>query len=342
MLRGFTPGVALAGKTTFQVGGPATYFATATTVTELQTLLTTAYAAEQPVTIIGGGSNVLVADTGVAGCVIAPAMRDWTDTRTGTTVHLTVGAGMVFDDLVAQTVARGWWGLENLSHIPGWVGATPIQNVGAYGVEVSDRIISVTALHKETLEVRTFTHAECDFGYRDSWFKTAAGRAWVVTQVTFQLSTEPTPELSYRDLHERFADATPQLADIRQAVVEIRAAKFPDWHTVGTAGSFFKNPIVSAAQYTQLQQAYPDLPGYPLAGERVKVALGWLLDKACALRGHYQGPVGCYESQALVLVQTGGATATEITRFAHFVAEEVFAKTGITIEWEVTPMPYQA
>lgn len=339
MLTGYQPNVPLAPHTTFQTGGAAEYFTTVTSEAALQAALATASAATLPVTILGGGSNVLVADTGVAGCVIKNAITGWrVSHQSDAQVHLSVGAGLVWDDVVADTVAAGWWGLENLSAIPGSVGATPIQNVGAYGVEVADRIVAVEAVQRESGAVRHFDVTECAFAYRDSYFKTDAGRGWVVTAVTFALSSEPQPQLQYRDLAERFAHETPSLAAIRAAVCDIRAAKFPDWHQVGTAGSFFKNPIIPAEQFVALQTRYPELPGFAVDDAQVKVSLGWILDKICDLRGHYEGVVGCYEGQALVVVQRGGATSVEVTQFAHDVAARVRAATGIDIAWEVTPL----
>jgi UDP-N-acetylmuramate dehydrogenase len=337
MLEHYEATVSLAPYTTFQVGGVAEYFTRVETVAALRAALAEASAARLPVTILGGGSNVLVADTGLAGCVIKNDIAGWVvATPSAEVVHLTVGAGMEWDALVAATVQEGWWGLENLSAIPGTVGATPIQNVGAYGVEVAEHIVSVAAVHRETGAPREFTNAECAFGYRDSYFKTAAGREWVVTAVTFALSTIPQPRLQYRDLAERFADTIPSQAAIRTAVYDIRGAKFPDWHTVGTAGSFFKHPIISAASYEILSERYPGLPGFVQADGTVKVSLGWILDTVCHLKGVYDGVVGCYEGQALVVVQRGGAQAADILRFAESVAEQVQAATDIVIEWEVT------
>ncbi len=336
MLAGYTGNEPLAAHTTLKVGGAATYFAIANSEAKLRGLLATANEAGEPVTMLGGGSNVLVADTGIPGCVIKNAITGWQAAEDNGQVNLTVGAGEVFDAVVEKTVAAGWWGLENLSHIPGSVGATPIQNVGAYGTEVADCIVSVTAIHRDTLESRTFTNTECQFGYRDSWFKSEAGRAWVITGVTFALSATPKPNLSYRDLTERFSGSTPTVEEVRAAVIAIRSQKFPDWHTVGTAGSFFKNPIISQTHFAKLQARYPELPGFPTDSCGVKVPLGWILDKVCHLRGVSDGPVGTYQGQALVLVNTGDASATNVTRFAKKIVAAVHAATDITIDWEVT------
>jgi len=333
----FIPQQPLAPHTTFQIGGPAELFAVADSVEVLQALLGLAADTEQPVTILGGGSNVLVADTGVPGCVIQVAILGREYVVTGDTVQLTCGAGEVFDAVVAETVAKGYWGLENLSHIPGSVGATPIQNVGAYGVEVADCIVAVTAVQRMTHAVRVFTAAECSFGYRDSFFKTPAGRDWVVTSVTFTLSAVAAPQLGYADLTARLgatAGLTP--AHVRDTIIDIRSQKFPDWHKVGTAGSFFKNPIISTTHYNTLLATYPELPGYPTVDDTVKVPLGWVLDKICGLRGYTHEQVGTYQGQALVVINRGTATAAAVATFAADIAAQVKEATDIVIEWEVT------
>lgn len=339
MIPGYTANVSLAPHTTFKVGGLAEHFATATTITELTELLKNAQTSGQPVTILGGGSNILVADTGIPGCVIKVALQGVSFIEDGDTVRVTAAAGESFDELVAQCVKRGYWGLENLSHIPGSVGATPVQNVGAYGVQVSDRITQVTGVHKLTGEVVQLTNEQCDFGYRDSFFKSSDGRNVIITDVTFAVHRTPQPNLGYKDLATRFADSEPDLAAIRSAVIAIRAAKFPDWTTIGTAGSFFKNPVISTDHYAELVATYPELPRYPVSDTTVKVPLGWILDTICQVRGTYAGAVGSYEGQALVLVQTGGATATEVIAFAEMIAEKVYEKTRITVDWEVTKLP---
>jgi UDP-N-acetylmuramate dehydrogenase len=257
--------------------------------------------------------------------------------ETDTTVHLKVGAGEELDTMVASTVAAGWWGLENLSHIPGTVGAVPVQNVGAYGVEVAALIVSVTVYDLELKAVRELTPAQCQFSYRHSVFKEPAGKSLIIIAVTFALSRVPVPRLTYAELANRVAatGAVPTPALIRSEVIAIRAAKFPDWKTVGTAGSFFKNPIVPSPVVAQLRATYPELPCYPAAPGYEKCSLGFILDKVCGLRGYRVGHVRLYEQQALVLVAESGASAAEIDAFATLVAARVFEKTGITIEREV-------
>ena len=333
--------VSLAAHTTLQVGGPAQYWWEVRSVAELHDACVFARKEGFPITVLGGGSNVLVSDAGVSGLVIKIAIPGRTyENQSDGSILATIGAGENWDSLVADTVARGWWGLENLSSIPGLVGAVPVQNVGAYGVEVSDLIESVTVYDISRGVCRELTAEECQFGYRHSYFKTASGSGLVVVAVRFRLSGQPTPILSYADMSNRFsAGSVPSVGEVRAAIVEIRAGKFPDWSAVGTAGSFFKNPIITQEEVDRLKVAYPGLPAYPLPDGRVKVSLGWILDKICNLRGSQAGSVGLYQQQALVLVHYGGGTAAEIDAFAADVARQVREKTGIEIEREVRSLP---
>ena len=330
--------VTLAPYTTFKIGGPAESFAVVKSEEELPTLVREARERQQSIMVLGGGSNVLIDDAGVKGLVIKNEIKGVSSVVSGDQILVTAGAGEVWDDLVALTVKEGWWGLENLSSIPGSVGATPIQNVGAYGVEVASLIKSVRVFDIERAEFRELTNQECAFGYRDSFFKTEAGRKMIVTSVTYSLSTVPNPKLHYKDLSVFFSDA--ELSNIsqsaiRDAVVKIRAGKFPDWKQIGTAGSFFKNPVIDKVQYESLVAQYPGLPGYPEKEGKIKVPLGWILDNICDVKGLRDGNVGLYEKQALVLVNFGSATAFQIKSFADKIRDEVFKKTQIEIEMEV-------
>lgn len=328
--------VPLAPLTTFKTGGAAALCVVVTTEAELTAALAYAHAEALAVTVLGGGSNVLVPDAGVLGLTILMRIEGEAIEQDGSTVRVTVGAGVELDRFIARCVSAGWWGLENLSAIPGSVGATPIQNVGAYGVEAGEVIQSVRAFDRETAQFTELSASACQFGYRDSLFKHADGR-YVVTAVTYRLSTEPRPRLSYRDLAAHFgADPTPSLAAIRAAVTDIRSRKFPDWHTVGTAGSFFKNPIIPRSQYESLQGRYPDLPYYPVSDGTVKVPLGWILDHVLGVRGEGTATVGTYREQALVVVNRGGASTTDVLHFTDTLADHVFRETGIAIEREVT------
>lgn len=328
--------VSLASYTTLGVGGVAEYFAIASSEEEL-TLLTE-YAREHDlrVSVLGGGSNLVVSDSGVKGLVIKNEIKGISHETENEKVLVTAGAGDGWDTFVEHTVEEGWWGLENLSAIPGTVGATPIQNVGAYGVEVGNLIEEVRVYSLREQKFLTLTQAECRFGYRDSVFKSEEGKGLVVVSVTYSLSTTPDPQIHYKDLAEYFSNHSgiPSQLEIRNAVIEIRSKKFPDWKQLGTAGSFFKNPIVSTEHFNELSKQYVGLPGYPTDEGMVKVSLGWILDKVCDLRGARAGQVGTYENQSLVLINYGGATSVDINSFAEKIKETVLAKTKISIEME--------
>jgi len=332
--------IPLSGYTTLKVGGPAQYLTEVQSVAELREAVRWAHEHTLPLHILGGGSNVLVPDEGVQGLVIRNLITGIEVREVGDMVHLRAGAGEVFDDVVARACAEGWWGLENLSCIPGSVGATPIQNVGAYGVETAELVHTIDVYDTVTDTETTLTPEVCAFGYRDSRFKHDEGKRYVVTHVTYALSKVPAPRLHYRDLAEwqqkRDTEAASALAEIRAAVCAIRSRKFPDWHVVGTAGSFFKNPVISAAEYARLVALYPGLPGHEAGEGMVKVSLGWVLDHVLAVRGVRDGAVGTYEGQALVLVHHGGGSAAEIGAFADGIARRVEDALGITLEREVT------
>jgi UDP-N-acetylmuramate dehydrogenase len=329
--------VPLSQYTTLKVGGVADYVVEVKSVEDLKKALMLAQERTKTAPLIlGGGSNVLIPEEGYRGLVIIMNMkgREYKD-EADTLCQLRLGAGEVLDDVVAETCEKGLWGLENLSSIPGSVGATPVQNVGAYGAEVSSLITNVQAIHRETFEEKNFSNDECVFLYRDSFFKSEAGKSWIITSVTFSLSKTLIPQLEYADLvslRER-SDLTPQV--VREAVQVIRAGKFPDWHTVGTAGSFFKNPIIEATHFADLQQQYPGIVGYIQENDMVKVSLGWILDKVCGLKGYCDEHVCLFEKQALVLVTKSTATADDIKKFTVDVQKKVFEKTKINIETEV-------
>jgi UDP-N-acetylmuramate dehydrogenase len=329
--------VPLAPYTTLKVGGEAKYLVEAATEAEIAEAVAFAALKQLPLYILGGGSNILVPDTGYRGFVLCIKLTGVTSKVVGEAVYLTVAAGEVFDDIVADTVKEGWWGLENLSAIPGSVGALPVQNVGAYGVEAKDVIESVRVFDCATHEFLTLNNEACSFGYRDSIFKKPLGQRYIVVAVTFRLSLSPKLVLEYKDL-ESLSGTNPTQLQIRETVMAIRGRKFPDWHTVGTAGSFFKNPTVSTTIAQGLRAQYPELPMYDAGEGYKKISLGYILDKICGLRGYREGNVRLYEQQALVLVAEHGATANEIILFAKHVQEKVFVTTNILIEWEVVQM----
>lgn len=285
---------------TFKTGGIARFFCEVQTVDELKEALSL----HKKFFILGGGSNILMGD------------------YDGLVIKINIdNAGQNWDDFVAQSVAKGNYGLENLSYIPGTVGAAPVQNIGAYGVEVGDRIEKVYAINAKTFEEKIFTREECQFSYRNSIFKKE--KDWIITRVEFNFTDKI--NTSYAGLENL---KTPQ--EIRDAVIKIRKEKLPDWHVLGTAGSFLKNPIVPIGSIN-----YLDLPKYPYSATHEKISLAWILDKVCGLKDFRIGNVGTYKNQALVIVNYGGATAKEVDEFANEVARRVKEKTGLDIEREV-------
>jgi len=329
--------VSLKSYNTFGLEAAAEFFAVAKNSANLANLLSYAKEKSLPVIILGGGSNVLI-QADIPGLVIRNEILGIEYKEVGSEVEVIVGAGVMLDDLVAETVAKGYWGLENLSHIPGTVGATPVQNVGAYGVEVSGLIKEVEVLDKISCKTQVYSNDECQFSYRNSVFKTSEGKDKIVTNVTFLLSMLPKPQLEYSGLHTKLEPENPTQQEIRNLIVSIRSGKFPDWTKVGTAGSFFKNPIIGNEQYQKLKNKYPDLPGFSSGDGLVKIPLAWILEHVCNLRNYREGEVGTYEGQALVVVNYGNATADQIKNFAEDIAQKVLEKTEINIEWEVTKL----
>jgi len=288
----------------------------------------------KPWYILSGGSNILLTGD-YNGLILHPVGRAIEETcRDEASVTLRAEAGVDWDTFVAYCVEKGYGGIENLSDIPGYVGACPVQNIGAYGSEVKDTITEVEAYLPETREVRRFNNEDCDFGYRESIFKREWKGKAIVTAVTFRLSLNPVFNIGYGDLsRETEALGGPSLKNIRTAVMSIRAAKLPDPKVLGNSGSFFKNPVVDAQKAEALKALYPDMPTYP-APNGVKLAAGWLIDRA-GLKGYRQGHCGVHEKQALVLVNYGGATGRDILALADHVISTVEEKFGIRLGMEV-------
>ena len=286
-------------------------------------------------TVRAGGNNILFTRD-YDGVLLTPVARGITLlSDDGDEVRVRADAGVEWDDLVEWAVGRGLWGIENLSLIPGKAGAAPVQNIGAYGCEAKDAIRRVEMYCVETGAMLTLDAAHCGFGYRESVFKHDLKGRVIITAVEIALTHTPRPRLGYGDV-EREVEARggATLRNIREAICAIRRAKLPDPAVLGNAGSFFKNPVVGAAAAERLLAEYPDMPHYPAPEGRVKLAAGWLIDRA-GMKGSRKGAVGVHERQALVLVNHGGATGGEVIAFAHEVQEQVREKFGIEIDTEV-------
>lgn len=322
---------------TFGLPARAAWFAAIETPLQLAGLIATPEWKRRQRLVLGGGSNLILAGdfdglvlhVRISGRkLIAENADAW---------FVRAGAGENWRDFVRWTLDRGWPGLENLSLIPGTVGAAPIQNIGAYGLEVAERFQQLEAVDLETGEGVVLDRAACQFGYRDSLFKREAAGRYLVTAVTFRLSKRWQPVTGYADVArelEARGIAEPTARDVSDAVVAIRSRKLPDPAQIGNAGSFFKNPVVDAATCARLIARHPDLPRYPQPDGTVKLAAGWLIER-CGWKGGSIGPVGVYEHQALVLVNRGGARGEDVLRLARAIQASVRA----TFELELAPEP---
>jgi len=330
--------VALKPFTTLNVGGPARFFADVHTVDDLHEVAERARREREELLIIGGGSNVLIADEGFSGYVVRVMIGgvEFNDLENGN-VELIAGAGENWDAIVELAVHNKLWGIENLTDIPGSVGAAPVQNIGAYGVEFKDVAQWVEVCDTHTGTTRKLMPMQCRFGYRDSIFKHRAGRHFVVTRVCMLLSRNGKPHVSYKDISAAvyMLPVPPTLDDMRRLVRAIRAQKFPHSKQYGTAGSFFKNPVISRVRYALLKMSYPDMPHFSIDWWRVKVPAAWILDTVCGLKGASVGNVGLFKNQPLVLVTKRGACARDVKKLADTVQRTVYIKTKIWLEPEV-------
>lgn len=285
---------------------------------------------------IGGGSNLLFASD-YEGLILHSAIKGYTVVKeTEEEVEVRVGAGEVWDDFVAYTVANGWYGAENLSLIPGEVGASAVQNIGAYGVEAKDLIVSVDTFGLETGEERRFMQEECRYAYRESIFKQELKGKYAVTFVTYRLKKHPVFHLEYGNIRAELEKQGCQvdLENVRRIIIAIRQAKLPDPKVLGNAGSFFMNPVVPKMQFEALLAQYSDMPHYPVDDAHVKIPAGWMIDR-CGWKGKRVGHAGVHEKQALVLVNCGGATGKEVMHLAEEIVASVRERFGVTIRPEV-------
>jgi UDP-N-acetylmuramate dehydrogenase len=285
--------------------------------------------------VVGGGTNLLFLSD-FDGLIISPDICGFsTAYQDNQIVEITVGAGEEWDDFVAYCVTNGWYGVENLSMIPGKIGAVPVQNIGAYGVEAESVIIRVDGINLETGEVETFTHEQCHFSYRSSIFKEQLSHVFMVTLVTFRLRKNGQFHTGYGDLKKALLEiGEPNLENIRKAVMHIRESKLPDPRKLGNAGSFFKNPIVAEEVAAALSDLLPGLPVYQLSDGYVKIGAGFLIEKA-GWKGYQMGQAAVYDRQALVIINKGGATGQEILELSQAIQQDVLEKYGVELEREV-------
>ncbi len=328
--------VSLRAYNTFGFDVPAAAFVAVDTEADVQALIRDT-ALPRPFLVLGGGSNVLLTKP-VAGTVVLNRIGGIEVVReAGDTVWIRAGAGVNWHEFVLDTLDRGLSGVENLALIPGTVGASPIQNIGAYGVEVKDAIDGVRFVRWSDGEARELTASDCCFGYRDSLFKGALHGTGIVTAVTFRLSRTPRLQTGYGAIRDELARAgieAPNPRDVAEAVIAIRRSKLPDPAVVGNAGSFFKNPTLPRPQYDALLAQHPGIPHYPAGDGRVKVPAGWLIEQ-CGWKGQARGGAGVHDRQALVLVNRGAASGTAIWDLSEAIVRDVQARYDITLEREV-------
>jgi UDP-N-acetylmuramate dehydrogenase len=322
---------------TFGIDVKAAFFEQATDIPALISVLRHQQAAGLPLLVLGGGSNILlthdfdglvmkVANTGIE-VIREDEGHAW----------VRAAAGVVWNDMVMYCISKGYGGIENLSLIPGNTGAAPMQNIGAYGVELKDVFHELEALNLETLESRTFSRTDCEFGYRDSIFKRALKGTCIITSVTLKLNKHPVFNTSYGAIEQELKKMNVQELSIRaisDAVISIRRSKLPDPSVLGNAGSFFKNPQIPASLFEKLKAQFPGIVAYPAAEGQIKLAAGWLIEQ-CGWKGKRVGETGSHKDQALVLVNYGHATGDEIWRLALSIQDSVKQNFGVIIEPEV-------
>ena len=322
----------LLAHNTFGIDTRCSRFLEYETIEEAQQVAQVLASSDTPFIIIGGGSNLLLTRD-FEGIVVHSALKGCSFEG----MRMVCGSGVVFDDAVAMSLEQGLYGMENLSLIPGDVGASAVQNIGAYGVEVKDLIVEVEAVEIATGRLCTIKNADCQYGYRDSRFKHDWKNRYLVTHVTYQLAADFQPHLDYgniRDELERRGITEPTAPQLRQVVIDIRQAKLPDPKVTGNAGSFFMNPVVSREQYEALAAHYPGMPHYTVDAQREKIPAGWMIDQ-CGWKGRSLGHAGVHDKQALVLVNRGGATGQEIVDLCNAIRKDVKETFGIDIHPEV-------
>jgi UDP-N-acetylmuramate dehydrogenase len=328
--------VDLTALNTFGVAAKAAYFCAVHSPEDLRGALAAPRVQALPLLVLGGGSNVLLTRDFPGLVLHIRLLGKRVLESSNDAAHVEAAAGENWHAFVQWTLAQGYAGLENLSLIPGYVGASPMQNIGAYGVEMKDCFASLDALDLQSGEVRSFDERACEFGYRDSIFKHAASARYVILSVRFRLQRSAELHLDYGDIRNelaRLAITQPTADDVGAAVCNIRQRKLPDPAVIGNAGSFFKNPILADTRADLLAQQYPAMPRYPAGAGHSKLAAGWLIEQA-GWKGRRLGNAGVHAQHALVLVNHGGASGAEILTLARTIQHSVAEKFGVELEPE--------
>lgn len=316
----------------------AKYFVEINTIDDLQTLIQSGVLQKHKTLILSGGNNILFQKDAFDGLVVYMNTKGIEILREdGNEVVVRAQAGEDWPEFVRFCVSKGWHGVENLAYIPGKIGAAPIQNIGAYGMELKDSFLQCEAMDLSTGKSKVFTKEDCHFGYRESIFKRELKGQYVITSVDFLLKKNAPLHLEYGNIRsylEQNGIENPSLQQLHDAICAIRDAKLPDVKQIGSAGSFFKNPVISIEQFEDLRQQYPNIPHYPDTEGMVKVPAGWLIEQA-GWKGWRNEHVGVYNKQALVLVHYGGGKGQDIVELAHKIQDSVEKKFGIRISPEV-------
>jgi UDP-N-acetylmuramate dehydrogenase len=328
--------ISLKPYNTFGIDVKARRFASVTSLDELKSIVDENR--HEPLFLMGGGSNMLLTQD-VDALVLHLNLRGKQVLKQDDDhVWVEVQAGEPWHEFVLYAIENNWGGIENMSLIPGNVGTSPIQNIGAYGREIKDTFVSCKALHLETLEVHEFSNADCKFGYRESIFKQEAKGQYIIVSVVFKLTRRNHQiNTAYGDIQAELAEkgvTEPTIRDVSNAVIAIRQSKLPDPKILGNSGSFFKNPVISVSQFEKVKAEHPEVKSFPVSETEVKVPAGWLIEHA-GLKGKRWGNAGVHEKQALVLVNYGGATGQEILEVSRKVQATVLEKFGVAIEAEV-------
>lgn len=333
--------ISLQSYNTFGINVVAKYFATFTTVDELQALLTDTQAKDKQRLILGGGSNILFTNN-FDGIVLKNELKGIELVQEDADFfYVKAQAGEHWHSFVLYCIAHNYAGVENLSLIPGNVGASPMQNIGAYGVEIKDVFAELEAYHINDNSIVTFSLADCAFGYRESVFKRKYKEQFVILNVTYKLRRKPLLNTAYGAIEQELAKMNvtePTIQAISQAVINIRSSKLPNPKEIGNAGSFFKNPAIPNEQFTTLQKQFPAIVGYPFNEQETKLAAGWLIEQ-CGWKGFRKGDAGCHAKQALVLVNYGNATGQEVYDLSSMIVKSVQEKFGVQLEREVNIVP---
>jgi UDP-N-acetylmuramate dehydrogenase len=327
----------LVKENTFGIEAYARFFIELDTAAEMKELLSTDQFRSVPHLVLGGGSNLLFTRD-FNGAVLKNNIRGISLVKEDADhAYIRAGAGENWHQFVMYCIEKNYGGIENLSLIPGNIGAGPMQNIGAYGVELKDVFQELEALNMQTLEIETFSNSACRFGYRESIFKQEAKGKYLITSVTLRLNKKPQFNTSYGAIEKELEQMGVKELSIRaisDAVIRIRKSKLPDPHVIGNAGSFFKNPVISSEQFDLLKKEFPAIVGYKNAGKEVKLAAGWLIEQ-CGWKGKREGDAGVHKDQALVLVNYGHAKGNEIFALSEKILRSVKEKFGVTLEREV-------